>query len=161
MQSLKFLLPLAILASLALPPLAGSQAGSEASQKAIRAVLDDQQQAWNRGDIPAFMKGYWNSPELTFSSSSGVSRGYQAVLDRYLKTYPDKAAMGHLEFSNLEVRMTGPASALVLGNWYLTRQKQGVNDDKSGVFTLVFAQISGDWRIIHDHTSVAPVPKGN
>ena len=34
----------------------------------IRAALTDQQAAWNRGDLDAFMAGYWNSPDLTFFS---------------------------------------------------------------------------------------------
>ena len=117
--------------------------------EAIKAVLSAQQAAWNRGDIPAFLKGYWNSPELTFSGPNGTVRGYDGVLDRYQKAYPDKLAMGELEFSGLEIRMIGGDSALVLGHWHLTR-KVG---DVGGVFTLVFQRFSHDWRIIHDHTS--------
>jgi hypothetical protein len=43
-------------------------------QAKIRAVLNAQQQAWNRADVEAFMDGYWHSEELSFSGSSGVSR---------------------------------------------------------------------------------------
>ena len=116
---------------------------------AIRAVLSAQQAAWNRGDIPAFLKGYWNSPELTFSGPNGTARGYDGVLDRYQKAYPDKQAMGELEFSGLEVRMLGRDAALVLGHWQLTR-KVG---DVGGVFSLIFQRFPDGWRIIHDHTS--------
>jgi ketosteroid isomerase-like protein len=117
--------------------------------EAIKAVLSAQQDAWNRGDIPTFLKGYWNSPELTFSGPSGTIRGYEGVLDRYQKAYPDKLAMGELEFSGLEVRMMGRDAALVLGHWRLTRRVGGVG----GVFTLVFQRFPVGWQIIHDHTS--------
>ena len=117
--------------------------------EAIKEVLSAQQAAWNRGDIPTFLKGYWNSPELTFSGPNGTIRGYNGVLDRYQKAYPDKLAMGELEFSGLEIRMIGRDAALVLGHWHL-RRKAG---DVGGVFTLIFERFADGWRIIHDHTS--------
>ena len=55
----------------------------DADRAAINAVLKAQQAAWNRGDVDAFLVGYWQSPELTFSGSNGVSRGWDGVLTRY------------------------------------------------------------------------------
>ena len=49
----------------------------DADRAAISAVLKAQQAAWNRGDVDSFLVGYWQSPELTFSGSSGVSRGWE------------------------------------------------------------------------------------
>jgi uncharacterized protein (TIGR02246 family) len=122
-------------------------------REAIRAVLAAQDAAWNRGDIDGFLAGYWHSPELTFSGSSGVSRGWDAVLARYKKVYPDRAAMGELNTSELEIRFLGSDAALVLGKWHLKREK----GDIGGVFTLVFQRFPEGWKIIHDHTSaVAP-----
>ena len=88
---------------------------------AIRKVLSDQQGAWNRGDISAFLEGYLNSPELTFASSDGIVRGHDGLLERYLKNYPDQAHMGELEFSNLEIQELGDDWALVVGHWHLRR----------------------------------------
>jgi ketosteroid isomerase-like protein len=122
---------------------------SPADSAGIRAVLDAQQAAWNRADIPVFLKGYWNSPNLTFSGSNGTVRGYDGLLERYRKSYPDAQAMGHLEFAGLELRSLGPDSALVLGKWHLARSL----GDIGGVFTLVFERFPEGWRIIHDHTS--------
>jgi uncharacterized protein (TIGR02246 family) len=121
----------------------------DADRAAIRAVLDAQQTAWNRGDVDAFLAGYWHSPELTFSGSNGVSRGWDGVLARYKKNYPDHAAMGHLNFSGLEFRFLGSDAALVLGHWHLTREK----GDIGGVFSLVWRRFPDGWKIIHDHTS--------
>src|SRR5712691_7894941 len=95
--------------------------GREADRQAISAVLNAQQTAWNRGDVDAFLLGYWHSPELTFSGSGGVVRGWDGVLTRYKKNYPDRAAMGHLDFSELEFRFLEPDAALVLGHWHLAR----------------------------------------
>jgi beta-aspartyl-peptidase (threonine type) len=123
---------------------------SVADREAIGAVLRAQQSAWNRADVDAFLEGYWHSPELTFSGSSGVARGWDAVLARYKKNYPDRAAMGQLDFSDLEFRFLGPDAALVLGKWHLQREK----DELGGVFTLVWQRFPDGWKIIHDHTSV-------
>ena len=121
----------------------------DADRAAIRAVLDAQQGAWNRGDVEGFLTGYWRSPELTFSGSSGVSRGWDGVLARYKRNYPDRATMGHLDFSELEFRFLGSDAALVLGRWHLTPEK----GDTGGVFSLVWQRFPDGWKIIHDHTS--------
>jgi beta-aspartyl-peptidase (threonine type) len=123
--------------------------GRDADTKAINEVLKAQQAAWNRGDVDAFLDGYWRSPELTFSGSNGVSRGRDGVLARYKKSYPNHAAMGQLEFSDLELRFLGPDAALVLGQWHLKRE----SGDIGGVFTLVWQKFPDGWKIIHDHTS--------
>jgi ketosteroid isomerase-like protein len=121
-----------------------------APREAITSVLTEQLTAWNRGDVNAFMKGYWDSPELTFAGTSGITRGWQPVLARYQKNYPDQKAMGHLDFSDIEVRPLGKDAALVLGRWHLQRD----TGELGGVFTLVFQRFPEGWKIIHDHTSL-------
>ncbi len=125
-------------------------AATEADHAAITKIMMDQQTAWNAGDVSAFMKGYWNSPELTFAGSSGIARGYEAVNARYKQVYPDQAAMGHLEFSNIGFRFLGADAALVLGHWHLHR----ISGDVGGVFSPVFQRQPEGWRIVHDHTSL-------
>ena len=117
--------------------------------KEIEKVLTLQQDAWNRGDIPGFVEYYWKSSELTFSGANGVTRGWDGLLARYQRSYPDRATMGKLSFSDLETRMLAPDAALVLGRWRLTREK----DAPGGVFTLVVRKFPIGWRVIHDHTS--------
>ncbi len=126
----------------------------EVDRAAINAVLKAQQTAWNRGDVDAFLVGYWQSPELTFSGSNGVSRGWDGVLARYKKNYPDRATMGELNFSDLEVRFLGSDAALVLGKWHLKREM----GDIGGVFSLVWQKFPEGWKIIHDHTSTVSFP---
>jgi ketosteroid isomerase-like protein len=125
------------------------QEKTEKPSDAIQSVLFSQQAAWNRGDIPAFLTGYWNSPELTFAGSDGIVRGYDGLLERYKKSYPNQQAMGELAFSDLEITQLAPHAALVLGHWRITRATGNIG----GVFTLVFRRFSNGWHIIHDHTS--------
>lgn len=116
---------------------------------AIRRVLVQQDQAWNRGDIDTFMSGYWNSPQLSFSSGGRVTKGWQQTKDNYHKRYPNRAAMGHLTFDDLEISILEPGVALVLGRWHLDRDKP-----IGGAFSLVFRKINRQWLIVHDHTSM-------
>ena len=115
----------------------------------IRAVMNDQVAAWNRGDIDGFMRGYWNSPKLTFVSGANVTRGWQPTLDRYNKNYDSREKMGTLSFSDLEITVLSKDAAVVLGSWSLAREK----DNPHGKFTLVFRKFKNGWRIVQDHTS--------
>lgn len=131
----------------------GSEGGSgntiEDDRRAILAVLEDQAEAWNRGDLEAFMDGYWESSDLTFTSGGRIQRGWQTTFDRYRATYGNApSTMGRLAFYDVEIHPMGDA-AWVMGRWALDRSPQ----DLEGVFTLVFRHIRGEWVIVHDHTS--------
>ncbi len=118
----------------------------------IRSVLRAQQEAWNRGDIDGFMDGYARSPWTAFISEDEVRRGWQTVRERYRKKYSDRAKMGTLTFSQVEITLLSPDVAVVLGRWSLKRAK----DQPHGRFTLIFERMPEGWRIVLDHTSAAP-----
>jgi uncharacterized protein (TIGR02246 family) len=116
---------------------------------AIQAVFKKQVQAWNKGDIDAFMQTYWRSDSLLFIGSKGPTYGWQTTLEGYKKKYPDTVAMGKLDFNILEIKLLDDNYAFVLGRWHLER----TIGDIGGHFTLLFRKISGQWLIIADHTS--------
>jgi ketosteroid isomerase-like protein len=118
-------------------------------EKAIRAILDGQTQEWNRGNIDAFMVGYWNNDSLMFVGQSGVTYGYEQTKNNYKKNYSDTAKMGKLTFNILQVKPLSPEYYFVLGKWYLKRSV----GDVSGHYTLIFRKINGKWLIISDHSS--------
>ena len=133
---------------------AAASSAIQGDRQVLERILSEQCEAWNRGDIATFMEAYWKSPDLTFSSGGATTRGWDATRDRYLKKYPDRATMGTLEFSQLEVRLLGDEAALMLGRWNLKRE-----EPVGGNFSLVWQKIDGVWVIIHDHTSVTPAAK--
>ena len=116
---------------------------------AVESVLRVQQDAWNQGDVDAFMEHYWNSDDLTFSSEGKTTRGWTATLNRYRERYPTPEKMGRVNFSNLEITPLGDSAAMVLGQWNLERESEPL----SGNFTLVVRKFDDRWLIIHDHTS--------
>ena len=120
---------------------------------AIRQLLTDQQNAWNHGDIVAFMHGYADSPDTTFIGKT-IEKGYQPILARYQRNYASTEAMGHLDFTDLNVRMLGPDHAVVTGRFHLTRTQAG-GGDAQGIFSLVFEKQAAGWKIILDHTSAS------
>jgi beta-aspartyl-peptidase (threonine type) len=131
--------------------LLSSSGSPVAPTEEIRQVIVKQQDAWNRGDLEAFMAGYWNSPDLTFFSGARESKGWQAALDRYKKSYQGSGhEMGKLEFANLRIEMLGPEAAFVRGEFHLT-----MSDGKTphGLFTLIFRKFPEGWKIIHDQSA--------
>lgn len=125
-------------------------ADDSAAAAEIKGVIAAQSAAWNRGDIPGFMEGYWQSPELRFASGGGVTTGWQPTLERYLKRYDMPEKMGVLTFSDLDVDVLAEDAALVFGRWHLARPEAG---DAGGLFTLTFRKIDGAWVVTQDHTS--------
>ncbi len=123
------------------------------SSQEIEQVLTTQAQCWNEKDIDGFMETYWKSENLTFSGGGKTTRGWQATLDRYKKSYP-KDKMGALTFDGLEVTLLADEAALVLGKWHLSiPQEEGDPQKKDGNFSLVLKKLDGKWKIIHDHSS--------
>lgn len=117
----------------------------------VRALLDKQSESWNRGDIPTFVTTYKKAPEITFVGKN-VTRGYDAILERYKTSYGTPDKMGKLVFDEIEVKPLGNDYALVLGRFNLTRNAAG-GGNATGRFTLIAQRTKDGWRFIHDHTS--------
>ncbi|HZT57252.1 MAG TPA: nuclear transport factor 2 family protein [Pyrinomonadaceae bacterium] len=118
---------------------------------AVRAVIESQAAAWNRGDIEGYMDGYAKEDSTEFVSGDSLTRGWQTVLDRYKAHYDSRAKMGTLTFSELEIKPLSEYYIMATGRWQLARDA----DTPHGRFTLIFRRTAAGWRIVHDHTSSA------
>jgi uncharacterized protein (TIGR02246 family) len=116
----------------------------------VHAMLDEQAADWNRGDLAAFVRSYWDDPGLTFLGSDGLTRGRADLLARYEENYATPEARGRLAFELLDLRQLGHDAAVVLGRYQLTRSPPA-----SGFFTLVVERRGGELVITHDHSSAA------
>lgn len=126
--------------------LASCAAFNTADEQAIRTVMADQEAAWDRGDIPGFMSGYCT--EVCFIGRAGRTCGKDSVTANYLRSYPDKQAMGDLTFTIHEVLPAGTNHAWVTGLWDLHR----TTDTLNGGFSLLWTREKEGWRILRDHT---------
>lgn len=132
-------------------------ASPDADATAIRQVLNQQQAAWNRGDVDGFMHGYKDAPDTTFVGAS-VRKGYRAILESYRRHYAGAAQMGKLTFSGLDVRLLPGRDgevryAVVTGRFHLDRAAHGEIAQDDGVFSLLWEKTADGWKIILDHTS--------
>jgi hypothetical protein len=117
--------------------------------KNITAMLDKQLESWNMGDIDGFMRSYWNNDSVMYIGKSGVTYGYNNILEKYKKGFPDTSSMGKLSFDILQLKEISPENYFVLGKYTVTRNK-GV---LQGHFTLIVKKINGQWVIVSDHSS--------
>jgi ketosteroid isomerase-like protein len=129
--------------------VAGKLFAQSKDEAAVRNVLATQNAAWNRGDVDAFMVGYWHHDSLMFIGKSGATYGWQNTLNNYKKNYPDTAAMGNLTFNLISVKRLSKKYYRVVGKWHLKR----TIGDVGGHFTLLFEKIKREWVIVEDHSS--------
>jgi ketosteroid isomerase-like protein len=143
-------LSLVVLLIAAAAAMAADEKKPSAEETAIRKVLDDQVTAWNKGDLPGFMAGYWKSKELTFYSGKDKQQGWDQAFERYQKRYQGEGKeMGKLSFSELEFQALNAEYALVKGRWRVEMKEETLE----GLFTLVMRKTEKGWVIVHDHTS--------
>lgn len=122
---------------------------SDSAPEKIRGLLDRQVEDWNRGDVEAFMEGYWKSDQMIFKSGDDEQRGWEAALKRYQTAYDTREKMGRLSFSELAIEEQGPDDARVTGRWLVARAPR----DLSGRFTLWLRRLPEGWRIVRDETT--------
>jgi hypothetical protein len=116
---------------------------------AIKKILTTQKECWNNGDIDGFMKGYWNSEELIFTSlNHKPAYGWKNTLERYKNSYPTKSSMGELKFGIVNVKLISDTTSTLFGKWELIREK----DHPNGLFWLDLKKFDKNWLITKDST---------
>jgi len=148
MKNLKSLFACIIILIIAITNTGNANAQT-ADETAVRQLLSKQTEAWNKGNIDSFMRGYWQSDSLVFIGKSGPKYGYKTTLENYKKSYPDTDAMGKLKFDLLHMKALSPQYYFVIGKWHLQRTA----GDLEGHFTLLFRKVKNSWVIIADHSS--------
>ena len=131
---------------LSAPPAVADDDGA-----AIRSEISRQASAWNRGDLDGFLSGYERAPATTMIGAKPL-RGWDAIAAMYRAKYGDRARMGTLTFSELDVRPLGAEWALAIGHWALARDATA-GGPVGGWFTLTLHKGRDGWRIVVDHTS--------
>lgn len=119
------------------------------AEEQIKMVMKFQESNWNRGNIPAYMEGYWKSDSLLFVGKSGPTYGWSQTLKNYLKAYPTNEKMGKLSFGFVKIDVLSARDAFVVGKWTLERK----SDTLGGHFSLLWKKIDEEWKIVADHSS--------
>ncbi len=122
---------------------------AKVEEAAIRSVISAAQIAWNNGDIDAFMEGFWKSDSLQFISARGLSRGWEATRENYIKGFPERSSMGTVSYEILSLTSLAP-NIFILTSRYEITQEVG---KREGIFTAIFRKINGKWLAVHYHAS--------
>jgi ketosteroid isomerase-like protein len=131
----------------ALTTFAAAPAQATTAISAIPALLAHSADAWNHGDLDAFMTSYENSPATEYISAKTVIHGYANIRAHYAAHYGN--GMGTLTFSGLSVMPLGSDYAVVVAHWHLA-MASGAHP--TGIFSLVLHRSPGGWHIVADHS---------
>lgn len=145
-------LAITLTATLFLVQPAFSDPEMTAARQAVQAAIDASAAGWTAGKLDQFMAVYDNAPTTTFVAGDKVVYGYQAIWDRYAKSYgaPGKT-LGKLTIETIDFRQLDPSNAFVIGRYHLAKT-DGTNGELSGLTTLLFHLTPAGWKIISDHS---------
>jgi uncharacterized protein (TIGR02246 family) len=109
-------------------------------------VVIAQQDAWNKGDLDAYLSHYKDAPD-TQAVLANLVRGFDNIRSAYHLNFPNKDSMGSLEDSEVEVRALGDNFALATGKYHLTRTRKS-GGAVEGTFTELFEKTAAGWQVI-------------
>lgn len=146
----------ALCAYAVLPPHATAQSPNPLftatrQQLDVVKIILAQRDAWNKGDLDAYLSHYKNAPD-TQAVLANLVRGFDNIRTAYRLNFPNKESMGSIEDSEVEVRALGENFALATGNYHLTRSRKA-GGDVQGTFTELFEKTSAGWQIIFSQST--------
>jgi uncharacterized protein (TIGR02246 family) len=133
-------------ASGALAQATGQLFTATKEQLDVAKVVLAQEDAWNHGDLTAYLSYYKDAPD-TQAILGGPVRGLPAIRAAFRENFPSSTSMGTLEQSAVQVRELGDNFALAIGKYTLNRpHKDG--GEATGSFTEVLERTPAGWKII-------------
>jgi uncharacterized protein (TIGR02246 family) len=124
-----------------------SQAQSR-DQKAILAVMAEEEKTWNAGDIEGYVNLYAPLDSTRMILSKGVAAGKPAILAFYQKYWP-KEKMGTLKLESESIEILSREWAYVTGYFHVSYpDKKTV----SGRYSGLMKKIKGRWYLYTDHS---------
>ena len=121
---------------------------AEATATAV-AFLSASSDAWNRGDLEAFVDDYARDSTTTFVAGGRVQYGWDWIHGNYARWWDLESERDSLQFEDVAARSLGSDYLLTTARFVLFRSDSVT---ASGPFTLVMKRIEGKWKIIHDQT---------
>lgn len=107
-------------------------------------------QAWNRGDLDAFMSDYAPGSLPTYVTGGHVVQGFDQIRSHYAPAFEPGARRDSLRFEEFKIRPIADRFALVTARYILYSNGR---TSASGPFTVLLEQRPEGWKILHDHSS--------
>ena len=149
-----------VMSALLLAPLGGlawaqgKQEKVEEPAKSISAIFAQQVADWNRGDLVAFTGAYKKGPDIVFLGPD-LQQGYDNILQNFQHIFPNRASMGQLSFSGVDVQPIDAQYATATAQIHLHRAAQN-GGDADGYFMVLFVKLPEGWKIIRDASTLLP-----
>ena len=123
--------------------------GPHATERAIRALLDESAASWNRGDLDGHLAD--NADSISFMTRKGPIVGKSKTADALRRSFfKDGKPIQQLRFEQVTIQRLGEGYALVVGRFILDG---GGQPEHSGWFSTIWERQAAGWRVIHDHSS--------
>lgn len=116
----------------------------------VKIVLA-QQNAWNKGDLDAYLSHYKDAPD-TQAVLANLVRGIDNIRGAYKQNFPSRDSMGAIEDSDIEVKVLGDDYALATGKYHLNRPKKS-GGPIEGSFMELFEKTQAGWKIIFSQST--------
>lgn len=118
--------------------------------KDIIALMRTEEEAWNRGDIEAYVNLYapGDSTRMIYNGATGITRGKDSILAFYKKYWP-KERMGTLRLQHDGIEKISKQFYYVSGFFNVSYPSgKAVN----GRFSGLVKKIKGRWYLYTDHS---------
>lgn len=135
---------IALAAAVAGVPLKGVE-----SRAQIEKALADSADGWNNRNLSQYMAVYAQDRSTLYVTNGKVVQGFDDIERVYASRFKT-GNMGHLSVEVIDFRMLGSRAAWILGRYHLMLQNGG---EHTGLTTLIFQRVSGEWRLVLDHTA--------
>lgn len=118
-------------------------------------VMDIMEQAWSNKDLPELFRHYWQDDGFVLFTSRGAYYGWPAA-QQMLETYFAALEEVTLKFGPRKARRFGEMAAVVYEWRTDARSKtEGSRLLREGYGTDVFLRQNGEWKLYHNHVSLA------
>lgn len=114
-------------------------------------VILAQQNAWNQGDLDAYLSHYKDAPD-TQAVLANLVRGVDNIRSAFKQNFPNKDSMGTIEDTDIEVKALGDNYALATGKYHLNRPKKS-GGAIEGNFMELFEKTPTGWQIIFSQST--------
>lgn len=104
---------------------------------------------WNRGDMDAYLNAYQPGTGTSLLFGGTILGSSEEIRSLFTQTWTTEEAMGDFETRDVVVQLIAPGVAIARGHF----EHQFPAEKVSGVFTHVWRQGDGTWKIVHEHTS--------
>lgn len=137
---------------------AGALHGQAAStqRQEVHNVVKAYADAANRGDVTAYLETYSRRTDLIEINDGEITRGWDALRDEANRMIGLEGSY-KISIGSIDVIALGATRAIAVFPFVATVATEQGPAQLRGAMTLVLEKSAQGWKIIHDHTSSAPV----